>query len=56
MTGTRPHSDTRQPAAEWLAQIWREHAWAVRRLAKKPAFTLVVALTLGLAIGGNAAI
>ena len=37
-------------------RIWREHAWAVRRLSKAPGFTAVVALTLGLAIGGNAAI
>jgi predicted permease len=56
MTDTRPRSGTRPSATEWLAQIRREHAWAVRRLAKKPAFAIVVALTLGLAIGGNAAI
>ena len=37
-------------------RIWREHAWAARRLSKAPGFTAVVALTLGLAIGGNAAI
>jgi predicted permease len=41
---------------EWLAQMWRDHFFAARRLSKKPAFTTVVALTLGLAIGGNAAI
>ncbi len=48
--------DARPGAREWLAQIWREHAWAARRLVKKPGFTAVVALTLGLAIGGTAAI
>ena len=37
-------------------RIWREHAWAVRRLSKAPGFTAVVVLTLGMAIGGNAAI
>ena len=31
-------------------------AYAARRLVKKPAFTTVIALTLGLAIGGTAAI
>ena len=48
--------DERRSAGEWLAQIWREHRWAARRLSKHPAFTSVVILTLGLAIGGNAAI
>jgi predicted permease len=55
MTLDRQHHE-REPATEWFAQVWREHAWAARRLWKKPAFTIVVALTIGLAIGGNAAI
>ena len=42
--------------SKWLTEIIREHGWAIRRLAKKPAFTIVVAFTLALAIGGNAAI
>lgn len=46
-------ADRRQ---EWLLQILREHGWALRRLAKNPGFTVVVTLTLALAIGGNAAI
>ena len=41
---------------ESVAQFWRDHVWAARRLAKNRVFTVVVALTLGLAIGGNAAI
>ena len=41
---------------ERVAQLWRDHVWAARRLAKARAFTMVVALTLGLAIGGNTAI
>jgi predicted permease len=41
---------------ERVAQLWREHVWAARRLLKHRAFTFVVALTLGLAIGGNTAI
>ncbi len=45
-----------QGAGDWLPQIWRDHVHAVRRLSKNPAFTTVVALTLALAIGGNAAI
>jgi putative ABC transport system permease protein len=49
-------STTRQPALERIASIWRDHALAARRLAKNTGFTIVVALTLGLAIGGNAAI
>ena len=46
----------RRVGRESLLQVVREHAWALRRLAKKPAFTVVVTVTLGLAIGGNAAI
>jgi predicted permease len=48
--------DGRQQGGDWLAQIWRDHVHAVRRLSKNLAFTTVVALTLALAIGGNAAI
>jgi len=45
-------------ARSWdgVAQLWRDHVWAARRLAKARGFTSVVALTLGLAIGGTAAI
>jgi predicted permease len=39
-----------------MMQLWRDHRWAARRLAKNRVFTVVVALTLGLAIGGNTAI
>ncbi len=49
-------SMTRGSAVERIAGVWREHALAARRLAKNTGFTIVVALTLGLAIGGNAAI
>src|SRR5687767_15938122 len=49
-------STTRQPTLERIGSLWREHAFAARRLAKHTGFTMVVALTLGLAIGGNAAI
>jgi predicted permease len=49
-------STTRRQAVEHIASVWREHALAARRLAKNTGFTIVVALTLGLAIGGNAAI
>src|SRR5918999_6378040 len=49
-------STTRRPLGERIATIWREHAFAARRLTKNTGFTIVVALTLGLAIGGNAAI
>ena len=49
-------STTRGSAVERIAGVWREHALAARRLAKNTGFTIVVALTLGLAIGGNAAI
>jgi predicted permease len=45
-----------QDAWERVAQLWRDHVWAARRLTKSRAFTVVVTLTLGLAIGGNAAI
>jgi predicted permease len=49
-------STTRRPWAERIAGLWREHTLAARRLGKNPGFTVVVGLTLGLAIGGNAAI
>lgn len=45
-----------QSVWERIAQLWRDHVWAARRLAKHRAFTAVVTLTLGLAIGGNTAI
>ena len=53
MTGV---TTTRRPAVERVTSLWREHALAARRLARNPGFTTVVVLTLGLAIGGNAAI
>jgi putative ABC transport system permease protein len=43
-------------SGEQLAQLWREHVRAARRLRAHAAFTLVVALTLALAIGGTTAI
>jgi predicted permease len=49
-------SDTTRAAVERIAGIWREHALAARRLAAQTGFTVVVVLTLALAIGGNAAI
>jgi len=49
-------SPDRSGGALSLAHIWREHLWAARRLSKSMAFTAVVTLTLGLAIGGNTAI
>jgi predicted permease len=49
-------STTRWAALERIAGIWRDHALAARRLAKSTGFTVVVGLTLGLTIGGNAAI
>jgi predicted permease len=49
-------STTREEASERIANVWREHALAARRLGSHAGFTLVIALTLGLAIGGNAAI
>ena len=52
----RERFDGRQQGGDWLPQIWRDHVHAVRRLSKNLAFTTVVAMTLALAIGGNAAI
>jgi predicted permease len=49
-------SEHRPQIRDVLGQIWRDHVVAARRLSKRPFFTGVVALTLGLAIGGNAAI
>ncbi len=56
MATDRHRLDASHDPREWVAQVWREHAHAARRLVKKPAFTTVIALTLGLAIGGTAAI
>jgi predicted permease len=53
-TQVEPLADAR--ARDWLKEIWRDHVWAARRLSKNLTFTAVVALTLGLAIGGNTAI
>src|SRR5918996_1492173 len=52
----RERFDQRHHAGLWLAQVCREHVWAWRRLWRSRAFTAVVIMTLGLAIGGNAAI
>jgi predicted permease len=41
---------------ERIAGIWRDHVLAARRLATNSGFTVVAGLTLGLTIGGNAAI
>ncbi|HWW82735.1 MAG TPA: ABC transporter permease, partial [Vicinamibacterales bacterium] len=42
--------------ARWLDQAGRELTFAARRLLRSPVFSLTAVLTLGLAIGGNAAI
>jgi predicted permease len=39
-----------------MTSFWRDHVLAARRLRKAPAFAAVVAITLALSIGGNAAV
>src|SRR5215471_10843885 len=40
----------------WLETIWRDTRYAIRLLIKRPGFTVVAILTLGLGIGANTAI
>jgi len=40
----------------WLETIWRDTRYATRLLIKRPGFTVVAILTLGLGIGANTAI
>ena len=41
---------------QYMENLWQDLRYAVRVLAKNPVFTMVVVLTLGLAIGANSAI
>ena len=42
-----------QRGLPWLEDLWRDLRYSLRVLAKSPGFSLVVVLTLGLAIGVN---
>jgi putative ABC transport system permease protein len=39
-----------------MAMVWRDFRFAVRMLARSPAFTAVAGLSLALAIGANSTI
>src|SRR5215831_19638707 len=39
----------------WLETMWRDTRYAIRILVKRPGFTVVAILTLGLGIGANTA-
>jgi predicted permease len=48
--------DTRRHVrrTQWIEDLWSDLRFAARGLARAPGFTLVVVITLGLAIGANA--
>ena len=54
---TRKLRDQREglPVGRWLADLWRDLRHAFRQAYRAPAFSLVAVLTLGLGIGGAAA-
>ena len=54
---TRKLHDQRErfPVGRWLADLWRDLGHAFRQGYRAPAFSLVAVLTLGLGIGGAAA-
>lgn len=52
---TERHRRSRQRASR-LETIWQDVRFGLRTLIRRPAFTVVAALTLGLGVGANAAI
>lgn len=55
-TGFEPRANAYRPGGSMLRNLFADARYAARRLRARPVYTLVAVLTLGLGIGGTAAV
>jgi putative ABC transport system permease protein len=55
-TGFEPRANAYRPGGSMLRNLFADARYAMRRLRARPVYTLVAVLTLGLGIGGTAAV